>query len=98
MMLKANDMQQPRLFCFPTSGEGTATITGRTSYVYDWTNFLNNGSERRTAPQGTKIIASIATSQTELMKYISHTGDGRVLDVVYQGITATGEVGSDGRV
>ena len=76
---------------FPTAGPGTATLRGRTQHNYNVHNGLTRG-----AKEGTKIIASVVSSQSALFDYVSHTGDGSILDVVYQGITTSGTVDASG--
>ena len=75
---------------FPTQGEGTATISGRTLADLDETIA---GLEN--APSGLKISTYI--DPTQLLNYVNHTGDGEILSIAYEHTTnsTTTDLNSD---
>ena len=65
---------------FPLTGEGTATVNGR---LFADMNLSNAGLE--TAPSGIKITALLESEQ--LVNYVNHEGDGKILSIVYENAT-----------
>lgn len=64
---------------FPLSGEGTATINGRTLADLDLTT---TGME--SAPSGLQVSTLVEAGQ--LVNYVNHTGDGEILSISYEQI------------
>jgi len=71
---------------FPLSGNGTATISGRTIADLD---LVSAGIE--SAPTGLKVSTYI--EPTQLINYVNHTGDGEILSISYE--TSTNSVATD---
>jgi len=65
---------------FPFTGQGTATISGRTLADLDATI-----AGLEDAPSGLKISSYIEPEQ--LINYVNHTGDGEILSIAYEQTT-----------
>ncbi|PLX11870.1 MAG: hypothetical protein C0594_03110 [Marinilabiliales bacterium] len=74
---------------FPISGEGTATIKGSVTAPLDLSD-----TDDEYAPSGTKLTATITTN---LANFNDHTGDGKVFDFVYEGISTNTTVDATGK-